>query len=199
MTGSGVGRPRRGTTPARSSRSELPPSLREATPPKASVELGRVGKPHGVHGEVRLHLHWVGGETLAQVSEVQVDLGRESRVLELESVRPGSKALLLKLVGVDRREQAELLRNAGLSVPRSALPPLDEDEYYLVDLMGARVEGPDGELGTVVEVRTHPSVDTVVIRTPRGKLLEQVLSPPWVDGVFPEDKRIVLSSTDGLI
>ena len=86
-----------------------------------------------------------------------------------------------------------------MSVPRSALPPLEPGEYYLCDLVGAKVVAPGAEVGEVVEVRAHPSVDTIVVKTPDGTLLEQPLTDPWVVSVDAENKLVELSTLDWLI
>ena len=83
---------------------------------------------------------------------------------------------------------------------RGSRCPSQEGEYYLCDLIGATVRGPDQALvGEVVEVRVHPSVDTLVVRTPEGKLLEQALTEPWIERVDPANKLVELTAIDGLI
>jgi 16S rRNA processing protein RimM len=164
------------------------------------VEIGKITRPHGLRGEVRIQLHFAGSETLDQVESVCLsrdgtDLG-ERRIVAL---RPADKALLARFEGVDDRDAAERLRGVSVSVPRDALPPLEEGEYYLCDLIGAKVVGPDGDIGKVVDIRVHPSVDSLVILHRDGRTLEQALVPPWVESVDAERGVVELSSTDGLI
>jgi 16S rRNA processing protein RimM len=84
-------------------------------------------------------------------------------------------------------------------VPRDRLPPPEQGEYYLCDLVGATVRTSSRIVGEVTEVRVHPSVDTLVIRAPDGKLFEQVIAEPWIESVDVEAKLVELSSEDGLI
>jgi ribosomal 30S subunit maturation factor RimM len=69
----------------------------------------------------------------------------------------------------------------------------------LCDLVGATVVAPDGVVGEVVEVRVHPSVDTLVLRSRDGALLEQPIAEPWIASVDVEKKRVELTSTDGIV
>jgi len=164
------------------------------------VELGRVTRPHGIRGEVRVQLHWAGSDTLEQVSEVTLMRGKESvGVRRVEAARRVDKAVLLRLSGVRDRDAAEALRGLAVCVPREQLPAPEEGEYYLCDLVGATVRTPERIVGEVAEVRVHPSVDTLVIRTPEGKVVEQVIAEPWIARVDPEAKMVELSSEDGLI
>jgi 16S rRNA processing protein RimM len=164
------------------------------------VEIGKITRPHGLRGEVRIQLHFAGSETLDHVASVS--LSRDERELgdyRLVSLRPADKAVLARFEGIDDRDAAERIRGAGVSVPRDALPPLEEGEYYLCDLIGAKVVGPGGDIGKVVDVRVHPSVDCLVIRHRDGRTLEQALVPPWIESVDAERGVVELSSTDGLI
>jgi 16S rRNA processing protein RimM len=164
------------------------------------VEIGRVTRPHGVRGEVRVQLHWVGSDTLDDVESVTLVRGETRTVHRVESARRADKAVLMRLRGIADRDAAERLRGCGVCVAREELPALAEGEYYLCDLVGAKVVGPDDALvGEVVEVRVHPSVDTLVVRTSDGGLLEQVIAEPWIDAVDTSAKVIRLSSTEGLI
>lgn len=164
------------------------------------VELGRVGRPHGIRGEVRVQLHFAQGDTLLGVASVVVSQkGKADRTYGVISARPAGKGVLLALEGVEDRDAADLLRGATISVPRGELPEPEEGEYYLCDLMGARVVGPSGDVGEVIEIRVHPSVDCLVIQTPDGKTLEQPLVEPWIERVDVEEGIVELSSTDGLV
>jgi 16S rRNA processing protein RimM len=164
------------------------------------VELGRVGRAHGIRGEVRVHLHWPDSDTLATVETVVLTReGRPPSTMDIESVRPAGKGVLLKLAGIHDRDAAEALRGSGVAVPHEALPPLEEGEYYLSDLVGMQVVGPNGDVGRVVEVRIHPSVDSIVIETGTGERLEQALAEPWILKVDVARSTIELTSTEGLI
>jgi 16S rRNA processing protein RimM len=163
------------------------------------VEIGRVAKAHGLTGEVGVKLHWSHSEILFSVDEVLVELGGQERVIPIERARATPKGVLLKLAGVDDRTQAEALRGARILVQRSALPELGEGEYYLSDLVGFGVVAPDGEIGEVVEVRVHPSVDSAIIRAPDGRLLEQPLVDAWLEEVDLEARVLRLSTREGLV
>ena len=68
------------------------------------------------------------------------------------------------------RTAAEALRGTVLTVPRSALPPLEEGEYYHADLIGLAAVSDAGEpLGTVVAVENFGAGDVLEIERPTGK------------------------------
>ena len=96
------------------------------------------------------------------------------------------------------RDAAETLRGAGLCVSRENAP-LEPGEFYLVDLIGARVVVGDRTVGEVIDVRAYPSVDALVVRTLDDVLVEQPLLPQWVTRVDSEAKLVELASTEGFI
>jgi 16S rRNA processing protein RimM len=165
------------------------------------VELGRVVKPHGVRGELKVRLYWSESLVLSEVPSVclNVDGSEAPRRFEIEHCRYVPKGVLLKLKGIDDPDAAEKLRNAVLSLPRHELPELAEDEYYLVDLIGAEVVGPRGRIGRVTEVLPYQSEDTLVIHADTGKRYEQPIREPWIERIDVASKRIALASEEGLI
>jgi 16S rRNA processing protein RimM len=79
---------------------------------------------------------------------------------------------------VTSREAAEALRGALLTVPRSALPPLGEGEYYHHDLIGLPCVGTAGEaLGQVVAVENFGAGDILDIERPNGKRFMVPMTP----------------------
>jgi 16S rRNA processing protein RimM len=163
------------------------------------LELGVITKPHGVRGELKVQLHWSESTVLSALETVIVARAKRRETFVVESVRRSSKGALLKLEGVDSRDAAEVFRGARLYAERSALPPLAEDEYYLIDLVGFEVKSPTRTLGRVVDVRTHSTLDTLIVEDTEGRTFEQPLDDAWVEDVrFPE-RLVLLRSEDGLL
>jgi 16S rRNA processing protein RimM len=175
------------------------------TEPKAGevLSIGRVARAHGLKGELRVELHFDGSDALEHVDRVWLSEKPDSPAgavsYTVDWARAVPKAYLLKLQGVEERNGAESLRGRSVWVARADLPETNDEEYYLVDLIGAKVTGPDGEIGTVVEIATHPSVDSLVIRTSDGRTLEQPLVPGWISRVSVAEKLVELSTLEGLI
>lgn len=177
----------------------MTPPVTTRQPPKV-VEVGGVVKPHGVRGELKVRPHFAGSDSLLSIDEVWLASGvAEARPFRVVSARRANRFVLLRLEGIEDMDAAEELRGARVLVSRDQLPEPGQDEFYLADLVGARVEAPSGEVGTVVEVRVHPSVDSLVIQRKDGTLVEQPLGEPWIESVDVDEACVRLSTTDGLI
>ncbi len=157
------------------------------------IELGVIAKPHGVRGEVRVHVFNPESNLLEQLAEVFLlgDPDEEPCLVEVESTRHGPKALLMQLSGVSSREGAEALRGYKLCVPRGALPALGEGEYYHADLIGLQAFEGGEPIGEVTDVIDYPSVECLKIERPGG-YIEVPMLDRWLDHVDLEGGKVYL-------
>lgn len=123
-----------------------------------AIVLAAVAGAHGVAGEVRLKLF---------TDDLSAHRTFNGGALTLLSLRDGSIA---RFAEVGDRNAAEALRGTTLRVPRAALPPLGEGEYYYADLIGLAAESTAGEaLGRVVAVENFGAGDVVEVERPDGR------------------------------
>lgn len=114
----------------------------------AEIEIGAISKPHGVRGEMRVHLFNANSTALEIVSEVFLQ-GVSYSVQSARLVRGGA---LLKLEGITTRDQAVSLVGTAVAVLRDQLE-LDDDDVLLDELVGLRAQLENGEdWGEIVEV-----------------------------------------------
>ena len=131
-----------------------------------AVILAAIAGAHGIKGEVRLKLFAEGIESL----KLHKKLFAGERALTLQAVKPGGGGAIARFAEIGDRAAAEALRGSLLSVPRDALPPLEEGEYYHADLIGLACVGADGvPLGTVVAVENYGAGDLLEIEKTDGK------------------------------
>lgn len=154
--------------------------------PERQVVLAAVAGAHGVGGEVRLKLFGEGPDSLRRHAAVQVG----DRSLTLLSVKPGGIGAIARFAEIADRGAAEALRGTLVTVPRAALPDLDEGEYYHADLIGLPCVGPAGEaLGTIAAVDNFGAGDILEIERTDGKRAMVPFRPGIAD---LEDGRIAV-------
>jgi 16S rRNA processing protein RimM len=150
------------------------------------IALAAVAGAHGVKGEVRLKLFSDSAESLAAHQKLYVG----GAVRRLLAVRDGGKAAVARFEGIADRGAAEALRGSLVEVDRSALPPLEEGEYYHADLIGLPCEdGDGGALGTVVAVENFGAGDLLEVELDGGKRSLIPFRPGIAD---LHDRKIVL-------
>jgi len=129
------------------------------------IALAAVAGAHGVKGELRLKLFSDSAESLAIHDRLYVG-GAERRLL---AVRESGKTAVARFEGVADRSAAEALRGNLVEIDRSALPPLEEGEYYHADLIGlAAVDGEGSSIGTVAAVENYGAGDLLEIELRDG-------------------------------
>ncbi|MFN4288284.1 MAG: ribosome maturation factor RimM [Brevundimonas sp.] len=144
-----------------------PPSSQDAPADSGLVLVGHVMGAFGVRGEIRLKPYTEAADALLTYKTLRDRSGAVRLTLEGGRVVKGD--LIGRAAEVQTREQAEALRGLKLHVPREALPPLDEDEFYLVDLIGLAVRTQDGKaMGTVRAVQNYGASDLIEVAPAGG-------------------------------
>ena len=130
-----------------------------------SVTMAAVAGAHGVTGEVRLKLF---GEGVAGLKLYRAFNGG---TLTLEKLKDDGKGgAIARFAEVADRNAAEKLRGTALTVPRSALPALEDGEYYHADLIGLPAVCTTGEpLGTCIAVDNYGAGDVLEIERPAAE------------------------------
>ncbi len=160
------------------------PRSRSSSSTDRLLEIGRIGRAHGRHGEMVVKLVSNRLERLEPGSVLTTDLGP----LEVESTRPHQDRFLVAFVGIDGRDAASGLSGLVLR----ATPLEDPDELWVHDLIGARVVDQFGiDRGAVVSVVANPASDVL-------ELDDGLLVPVrFVTGAVP-GQRVDIDAPDGL-
>jgi 16S rRNA processing protein RimM len=163
--------------------------------PSSTVELGVITRPQGVRGEVRVHPWNPDSTLLAELESVLLLEESGPRRVRVESARKMPKVFVLTLEGVRGFDAAEALRGVHLGVPRDELPALEEDEVYLVDLVGLAVMQGGRRIGEVIEVLEYPSIECLRVECEDG-FREIPLNRPWVEDVDLEAGEVRVGDLD---
>jgi 16S rRNA processing protein RimM len=127
------------------------------------ITLAVIIGAHGVMGEVRLKLFADG------VESVKAHPSFNDGKLTLKSIRAGNN-IIARFAEITDRNAAEAARGTELTVPREALPPLTEGEYYHADIIGLACISESGEaLGTCVAIENFGAGDVIEIERPTTK------------------------------
>lgn len=127
----------------------LPPAAPDAP---RWLTVGKIGRPHGVRGELRLQVYNTASEMWKPGLQLRLwRPGAPAQTVVVAAVRPAHDHWILRLQGVDDRDQAQALTGCALEIDAALLPATDDDEVYLHELLGAAViEAESGEqAGTV--------------------------------------------------
>ena len=130
-----------------------------------SIELGKIGRPHGVRGEVRLFLYNPESDLIGSLDTiflVHPENGLKSRY-KIRYVKESARFHILSLKNVCSREQAQELNGLVVQVSRDRLPEPEDGEYYVADLMGMTVLYDGQTIGTIVGSRPQGGIEVVSV------------------------------------
>ena len=128
------------------------------------LKVGVITTTHGVRGEVKVYPTTDEPERFLELDYVLLDTGRELRKLEIKNVKFFKNLVILKFKGVDNINDIEKYKGRYLWIPREEGQELEEDEYYIADLLGMSVVLEDGqEFGTLKDVMETGANDVYII------------------------------------
>ena len=178
--------------------------------PEDAVELGRLGAPWGVKGWLKLVPYSADADVLLSTQDWVLcpPSGRFGRgfttfagavSVRVRACKPHGDGLVVQLQGLDDRDLANRLKGCSVWVSRVEVPPLPDDEYYWVDLIGATVTNREGLcLGQVRDLMATGPHSVLVVQdadaedeTPAAEVLIPFV-PVYVDAVDVAARRIAV-------
>ncbi|HET6605258.1 MAG TPA: ribosome maturation factor RimM [Rhodopila sp.] len=165
------------------------------------IQVGVIGRAHGVRGLVKVTSHTADPSDLTAYGPLSDAEGRlytlrwkGDGIAEVSRMVDGQEAR------VTDRTVAEKLTNTRLFIDRSALPPADDDEFYVTDLMGLRAIGADGrDLGVVEVVHDYGAGASLEIPQATGAPLIVPFTMACVPNVDIAGGKVVVVPPDEII
>ena len=131
-------------------------------------EIGQISNTHGLKGEMKIRPFTEKNEDYAKLENILVDFNGTLKEYTVESVRYQKDVVLMKLKGVDDIEEAEKLKGHYIKIPRDSAKKINEDEYFIADLLGCEVYQDETLLGVLDDVFTAGGSDVYVVKR-KGK------------------------------
>ena len=165
-----------------------------------NLEIGQIVNTFGIKGMVKVKPFTDDIRRFDELKTVYVEKNGKQTEYEVEEVKYHKDMVLIKFKGIDKVEQAEMLRNSYLTVSRDSVEKLEEGRYYIVDLLGLEVYTDEQILlGTLEDIFNTGSNDIYVVKDKQGK---QILLPAIQDVIKQidiENKKIIVHLLPGLI
>ena len=157
--------------------------------------IGVVSSAHGIKGAVKVFPTTQEPGRLSRLEQVIYKApGKEDSVGErwtIQSASPFQNMVLIQVKELTDRNQAEAVKGGTLWIPREEALPLEENEYYIADVVGSLVMTEEGEtLGIIDDVLMTGSTEVFAVKTSDG---QEILIPSIKDCVIAMDltKKIV--------
>lgn len=164
------------------------------------LQVGVITQTHGVRGEVKVFPTTDDVNRFKKLKQVILDTGKETMPLEIQSVKFFKQFVILKFKGIDNINDIEKYKRCSLYVTREHAVPLEEDEYFIADMIGMEVCTEDGNVfGILKDVIETGANDVYVIESKEhGEVLVPAIKE-CVRSVDIEKGQMMIHLMDGLI
>ncbi len=164
------------------------------------LRVGVIANTHGIRGEVKVFPTTDEKERFKDLKKVILDMGKEQKVLEIQSVRFFKNLVILKFKGIDNINDIEMYKGKDLLVTREDAVPLEEGEYFIADLLDLDVYSDEDEkIGVLYDVMQTGANDVYVVKTEEGK---EILLPAIDECILDinlEESRMTVHIMEGLL
>ena len=162
-------------------------------------EIGQIVNTFGIKGQVKVVPFTDDINRFDYLKNVYIKNKKINIKYEVENVKYHKNFVLLKFKGIDKIEDAEILRDSILEVDRKDAIPLEDDSYYIADLIGLEVYSDENKLiGKLEDIYNTGSNDIYVVKNELGK---QLLLPAISDVIKQIDignGKIIVHLLEGL-
>ena len=163
------------------------------------LQVGVITTTHGIRGEVKVFPTTDDPRRFEELPSILLDTGKELCELEIQRVKYFKQFVILKFRDVDDINEIEPYKGKSLYVTRDMAVPLEENEYYIADLIGMDVFLDDGSLfGRIKDVLETGANDVYIVQTQE----KEVLIPAIKDCILQvdvESNKMVIHLMKGLV
>ena len=154
---------------------------------KDILRVGKIVNTHGLRGEVKVIPLTDDPKRYNDLDFVLID-GVERKI---EGCKYQKDRVIVKIEGINTIEEAEKYKNKYMEIPREYAVPLEEDTYYIADIIGCTVYDTNGkDLGEVYDVIQTKNNDVYWIRKPKELLIPVLLE--IVTDIDIENRKITI-------
>lgn len=160
--------------------------------------IGKIVNTQGIKGEVRVVPTTDDINRFKNLKEVYIANRKNIDLYEIQSVRFHKQFVLLKFKGVNNMNEAELLKNSEIKIPKDLAIPCEKDEYYISDLYGMQViTDTDENIGTIEDIIFTGANDVYVVKKDDSQILIPAIKQ-CILNVNVEEKIMKVHLLEGL-
>lgn len=164
------------------------------------LRVGVFANTHGIGGEIKVFPTTDDRTRFKKLKVLYLDKGTELMKLEVSSVRFFKNMVIMKFKGIDNINDIEKYKGKDLLIERKQAIPLQENEYFICDIIDAEVVTKEGEeIGTLKEVLQTGANDVYVVKTKEGKEVLFPVIDECVLDVNTEEKVVTVRLMPGIM
>lgn len=164
------------------------------------LKVGVITSTHGIRGEVKVYPTTDDLQRFTYLKDCILDTGAKKLPMEVEGCKFFKNQAILKFKGYDNINDIEKYKNASLWVTRENAVPLEEGEFYIADILKAKVYEENGRyLGILTDVMETGANDVYVVELETGKELLIPAIPQCITDINVEEPRLTVRLMKGML
>lgn len=164
------------------------------------LKVGIITSTHGIRGEVKVFPTTDDIQRFTYLKECIMDTGKQKIPMEVEGCKFFKNQAILKFKGYDTINDIEPYKNATLWVTRENAVPLEEGEFYIADIIDAKVYEENGTyLGILTDVMETGANDVYVVQLETGKELLLPAIPQCILDINVEEPKVTVRLMKGML
>ncbi len=160
------------------------------------IELGQIVNTHALKGSVKINIFSDKVENIKKYEQIYLKEKDKYIEYEINDIKFFKNQAIVNFKNINNKEEADKLRNKYIYIKKDSLEELEDDSYYLIDLIGIAVyESKDNEeklLGELVEVKQDAPTDIYVIKQQEGNNIMIPAVKEYIKEVDIKGKKIIV-------
>lgn len=164
-----------------------------------SILIGKISSIHGIKGEVKIYPYTDDVENLTTLKEIYMDENLNLKHI-ITNLRVHKNMLIAKFADINDVDEAEKFKDKDLYIPKSFLKDLEEDSYYILDLIGMQVLNSNEELfGTLTYVFNTGANDVYEVKDKDNKCFYLPAIKDVIKKIDIKNKKMYVEVMEGLL
>ena len=164
------------------------------------LEIGQIVNTNGLKGTLKVKPLTDDITRFEELETIYIEKAKELIEFKIQEVKYSKNMVLLKLEGIESIDEAEKYKNFYIKINRKDAVELEEDSYFIVDIIGCEVYTDNEELlGKVIDVFQTGSNDVYTVKNSEGKEILLPAIEEVVKDINIDNKKIIVHLLDGLI
>jgi 16S rRNA processing protein RimM len=166
---------------------------------REDIDIGIIGRTHGIQGYFRVKSLSDFPERFIEMSKLRLKDKNEEKIYDVEDVLIRNNQILIKVKGVDSREDAMNLNGKRIVIDISERIKLSDDTYYINNLIGIYVYSKEGnKIGEVSDIINNGANDILIIKNGNNEMLIPMINQ-FVNSINIKNREIIITPIEGLI
>lgn len=158
------------------------------------IKIGKIVNTKGLKGELKIYPYTDYPERFEEFNHIFID--DNEYIIEKVTYSKNNMSVI-KLKGINTVEEALKMKDKFVSINRSEFRILDENEYFLIDLIGLNVFNNNEKIGVLTDVLTDRAQDIYIVKTDEREIMIPAVKK-YIEEVNIGEGYIVVKSIEGL-